>query len=138
MTAVLQMSRAASATAERPTIEECYATHRAFVFHRCLRYGAGDLAFAEEVTHDVFVKLLEHLPSLRDLHDLGGWLNRVSANLAISRLRRERSLFRKLQALWVTAERAETDTARHAIERKQLAGHVLDALRMLPPRERVF
>ena len=65
MTAALHISHAGSAAADRPTLEECYATHRAFVFHRCLRYGAGDVAFAEEVTQDVFVKLLEHLPQPR-------------------------------------------------------------------------
>src|SRR5262245_28617905 len=136
MTAALVVSRAESATADQPTLEECYAAHRAFVFHRCLRYGAGDGAFAEEVTQAVFLKLLEHLPHLRDTHDLGGWLNRVTANLAVSRLRRERSLLGKLQSLWVTGDRAESDTAQHVIERKQVAGHVLEALRMLPSRER--
>jgi RNA polymerase sigma-70 factor (ECF subfamily) len=132
------MSRAGSAIADRPTLEECYATHRAFVFHRCLRYGAGNVAFAEEVTQDVFLKLLEHLPHLRDTHDLGGWLNRVAANLAISRLRRERSLLGKLQSLWLAADRAEPETAQHLIERKQIARDVLEALNMLPPRERVI
>lgn len=138
MTAALQISRAESATADRPSFEECYATYRGFVFHRCLRYGAGDVSFAEEVTQDVFLKLVEHLPRLRDPHDLGGWINRVTANVAISRLRRERSLLGKLRALWVTADRADTDTARHAVERKQIAGSVLEALRMLSPRERVI
>ena len=55
-----------------------------------------------------------------------------------SRLRRERSLLGKLQAVWFSAERAETDTAQHVVERKQLAGNVVDALRTLPPRERVI
>src|SRR5688572_29237414 len=127
MTAALRIAPAESATAERPTLAECYATHRTFVFHRCLRYGAGDVAFAEEVTQDVFVKLLEHLPHLRDAHDLGGWLNRVAANLAISRLRRERSLVGKLRALWITADRADTDTVHRIFERKQVADHVLEA-----------
>jgi RNA polymerase sigma-70 factor, ECF subfamily len=138
MTAALHMSRTDSATADRPTLEECYATHRAFVFHRCLRYGAGDVAFADEVTQEVFLKLWEHLPTLRETHDLGGWLNRVAANLAISRLRRERSLLGKLHALWSTADRADTDTALRVVERKQIAGQVLDALRTLPARERVI
>lgn len=137
MTAALHLSHAESAPADRPTLEECYAAHRAFVFHRCLRYGAGDVAFAEEVTQDVFLKLMEQLPQLRDAHDLGGWLNRVAANLAISRLRRERSLLGKLRSLWVVADRADTDTAERQIERKQIAREVLDALRTLPARERV-
>jgi RNA polymerase sigma-70 factor (ECF subfamily) len=138
MTAALHMSRTDSATADRPTLEECYATHRAFVFHRCLRYGAGDVAFADEVTQEVFLKLWQHLPNLDDAHDLGAWLNRVTANLAISRLRRERSLLGKLHALWSIAGRADTETALHVVERKQLAGQVLDALRTLSPRERVI
>lgn len=130
-------SRTESAPADPPTLEECYAEYRAFVFHRCLRYGAGDVAFADEVTQDVFFKLWQHLPHLRDTHDVGGWLNRVTANLAISRLRRERSLLGKLHAIWSTADRADTNTALRVVERKETASQVLDALRMLPPRERV-
>ena len=137
MTAALHMSRTESAAADRPTIEECYAAHRASVFHRCLRYGAGDVGFADEVTQDVFLKLWEHLPHLDDVHDLGPWLHRVTANLAISRLRRERSLLGKLQAIWTTAERADHETAVRVVERKQTASRVLDALGSLPPRERV-
>ena len=116
-----------------PTLEACYQAHRGHVFHVCLRYGAGDAAFAEEVTQDVFLKLMEHLPRLRDPHDLRGWLHRVAANLAISRLRRERSLVGKLRALWSVsaaappADAAVGDDARRALE----------TLRDLPPRERV-
>ena len=138
MTVALPISHADAVASDRPTIEDCYARHHAFVFHRSLRYGAGNVAFAEEVTQDVFLKLMEHLPRLRDTHDLGGWLNRVTANLAISRMRRERSFLGKLQLLWGSAERADTDTAQHVVERKQTAHEVLEALRTLPPRERVI
>ena len=137
MTAVLQMSTAESASADRPTFEACYAEHRSFVFHRCLRYSLGDVAFAEEITQDVFLKLSERLPTLRDAHDLGGWLNRVTANLAISRLRRERSLLGKLRSLWIAAGNDGSESVHQAMERKQRAGHVLEALGALPPRERV-
>ena len=136
MTPALHMPRTEAASAARPTVEACYVAHRALVFHRALRYGAGDVAFAEEVTQDVFIKLIEHLPHLRDAHDLGGWLHRVTANVAISRLRRERSLLGKLQALWSTSDRTG-ESALGAALRKQRADEVLDALRTLPPRERV-
>jgi len=130
------MPRTEAASAERPTLEACYVEHRALVFHRCLRYGAGDVAFAEEVTQDVFLKLMEHLPHLRDAHDLGGWLHRVAANLAISRLRREKSLLGKLQSLWSTSQ-YEGESAHGVVERKQIADQVLDTLATLPARERV-
>jgi len=137
MTTALHLPRSEAASAAGPTLEACYLAHRQIVFHRCLRYGAGDVAFAEEVTQDVFLKLLEHLPNLRDTHDLGGWLHRVAANLAISRLRRERSLLGKLQALWSVADRGDDDSALGVVERKQRADQVLDTLRVLPARERV-
>ena len=137
MTPALQMSRTEAASTARPTLEQCYLSNRAVVFHRCLRYGAGNVAFAEEVTQDVFVKLMEHLPHLRDPDDLGGWLHRVAANLAISRLRRERSLLGKLQWLWSPEERADERDALAVVERKQAADQVLTALRTLPARERV-
>src|SRR5262245_59166656 len=127
------MPHAEAAPTERSTLEACYVAHRAVVFHRGLRYGAGDVAFAEEVTQDVFVRLIEHLPHLRDAHDLGGWLHRVAANLAISRLRRERSLLGKLKALWSTSAAAAPADA--AIGEQ--ARRALETLRDLPPRERV-
>ncbi len=136
MVPMLVSSREA-ASAARPTIEACYRAHRDVIFHRCLRYGAGNVAFAEEVTHDAFVKLVEHLPSLADVEDLGGWLHRVAVNLAISRLRRERSWIGKVQALLFTSDASGHDTAIGSLERTQTAHRVLAALRELPPRERV-
>lgn len=137
MTPALQLPRSeAASSTQRSTLEACYVAHRAVVFHRCLRYGAGNVAFAEEVTQDVFVRLIEHLPHLRDADDLGGWLHRVAANLAISRLRRERSLLGKLQALWSTSPHVDESALGLAL-RKQRADRVLDTLRLLPPRERV-
>ena len=38
-----------------------YEEHRDRVFSLCLRYGAGNVAWAEDATHDVFVRLLERL-----------------------------------------------------------------------------
>jgi RNA polymerase sigma-70 factor (ECF subfamily) len=139
MTTAVQMSRleGTGTSADRPTLEACYLAYRGVVFHRCLRYGAGDVAFAEEVTQDVFIKLMEHLPRLHDAHDLGGWLHRVTANLAISRLRRERSLLGKLQTMWSTTDRIQPDSAAGIVERRQIADRVLDTLRLLAPRERV-
>ena len=69
---------------QRVGFEEAWDAHRARVFHWALRYGAGDAAFAEDLTHDVFLKLWSRLPSLDAQDDLGGWLYTVTARLAVT------------------------------------------------------
>jgi RNA polymerase sigma factor (sigma-70 family) len=122
---------------QEASFAECYAAHHRRIYHLCLRYGSGDHGFAEDVTHDAFVKLLQHLPRLRDHDDLGAWLYRVATNLALSELRRRRSL-----RAWFDrrgpAEVAAADPAPDlAAEQRQAAQHALQTLATLPPRERV-
>ena len=51
----------------------------------------GEKTTAEDVTHDVFVGLPEALRRYEDQGKLEWWLRRVTARLALSRLRRDRS-----------------------------------------------
>lgn len=69
--------------------ERWYRAHFREVYVQCLRYAAGDAGWAEDVAHDVFVKLLEHQQEIDDAR-VGAWLYRVAANTAISRVRRRR------------------------------------------------
>ncbi len=73
-----------------------YQEHRGRVYHLCLRLGAGNVAWAEDATQDVFVKLLAELPRLSATEDLGGWIYRVTVNTCLSRLRREGSVWRRV------------------------------------------
>jgi RNA polymerase sigma factor (sigma-70 family) len=66
---------------------------------------AGRGAWAEDLVQDVFFRLLEHMSELDRQQDVGGWLYRVTSNLAISRLRRERTLSRIQSAQAVAAVR---------------------------------
>jgi len=54
------------------------------------------VAWAEDLTHDVFVRLLERLPHLTDADDLGGWIHRVTMNTCLTRLRRDGSTWRRV------------------------------------------
>lgn len=117
--------------------ETCYQAHRERVFHWGLRFGGGRAAWAEDLTHDVFLKLLEKLPELTNHDDLGGWLYRVTANLAISRLRRDRSLLSRLKRIVVSAYRAFPASPQVAVEQKEAARAALESLKRLPERERV-
>jgi RNA polymerase sigma factor (sigma-70 family) len=117
-------------------LEVCYQRHRQMVYRVCMRYAGGHPGWAEDLMHDVFVKLIEHAPRLRDQQDLGGWLYRVAANVAISRLRRERGLGERLRALWSPDEvlAPASDTL---IEHKDAAQAAMTALGALPGQERV-
>lgn len=121
------------APADKLQLEAAYDAYRERVFQWALRYAAGSEAWAEDLTHDVFLKLSGRLARLDAREDLAGWLYRVTANLAVSRLRRERSFLGLVQRLWASARGHEEE---HATA--HVASHA--ALRMLselPDRERV-
>jgi RNA polymerase sigma-70 factor, ECF subfamily len=118
------------------TFEECYRAHRHSVYRIGLRYGNGSVGWAEDLAHDVFLKLLEHLERLEDPDDLGGWLYRVATNLALDRLRRERSLFGRLKTLLRGASPEATSEVDRLLSNRQDSAAAVRALESLPPRER--
>jgi RNA polymerase sigma-70 factor (ECF subfamily) len=122
--------------AEEPrTLAACYRAHRDGVYRTCLLFGGGRTAWAEDATHDVFVKLIEALPRLHDHHDLGGWLYRVSVNLCISRLKRERRLLYRVFPWLESSARADVDLFA-GLEAQERARAALATLDGLPARER--
>ncbi len=121
---------------EQPvTFEDCYQRHRNEVYRLGLRYGGGRRGWAEDLTHDVFVKLLEHFGQLEDVDDLGGWLHTITSRLAISRLRREQSWFGRLHRVPATPQ--QELPADDLLSRHQAASAVVEVMRTLPARERV-
>lgn len=141
------MADAATLTVDRPVdpgrmsissdFETCYRRHWSRVFRWCLRYGGGDAAWAEDLAHDVFVRLLEHLPLLERHDDLGGWLYRATANMAISRLRRDRSWLERIASAWRALQGDTIPSAEIIVVRREAAARALATLNELPPRERV-
>ena len=70
-------------------IEELYAVaYRRLVVQLCAL--TGDLAEAEDVVQDAFVRALGRWPRVRTLDNPEAWLRRVAINLARSRWRRTR------------------------------------------------
>ena len=117
------------------SFESLYQRHHQQVFRWCLRYGGGSSVWAEDVTHDVFLRLFEHLPKLKDPDELGGWLYRVTAHLALKRLSRDRSLLERLVRLVQPAPPSER--ADQLVERREDTAAAVKALETLPPGERV-
>lgn len=126
-----QSGRVRLETAEE-RVRNLYDAHHRKVFYWALRVGAGDRAFAEDVTHDVFVRLLQHIDRLSDDEEMGAWLHRVTVRLAFTRLSRAR---------WRTQllDRFGFGFLHHAPEaeaRIELS-ETLTALGELPEKERV-
>lgn len=121
--------------ARHHTFEALYAAHRVRVFQLCLRYGGGSSGWAEDVTHDVFIKLFEHLPRLSAHEDLGGWLYRVTSNLALRKLR-DRSLFERIFSL-IKEPEAHVPAPDQLVEHRQETARAVAAIQSLPPKERV-
>ena len=115
---------------------KAYERHSQRVLRLCLRFGGGSLAWAEDVTHDVFMRLLTNLPSLGEQEEVEGWLVTVTTRLCLKRLERERSVFGRV-LLKLSGATAEPVAAPDELfELKDSARAVLAALNGLPPRER--
>ena len=118
--------------------EQCYAAHRDHIYRLGLRYGGNRTAFAEDLTHDVFLKLLKSGPSLDQIENIGAWLHTAAANLAVSRLRAEKSLLGRLSRLFTRAAgRVEERSPQVMLELQESAALATRALASLPPRQRV-
>lgn len=120
---------------EARSFEDVYRRHRDGVLGWALRYCAGRSDLAEDVAHDVFLKLHQQLARLTGLEDVGAWLYRVTVNEALSRLRRERSFGAKVKQL-LFGEEETRPGADHDFERHEKTLLVERALAALPDLER--
>lgn len=123
--------------AETMDIDALYRRHHRLVYRLALRYGRGNVAWAEDVTHDVFLDLMKALATLTDRDHLEGWLYRTTSNRCLNRLRRDR--FLALSPIrWLLgqdeADRSPVDEV--TIARDDLR-RALEALGTLPPKEQV-
>ena len=118
---------------EAIAFDDVYRAERDRVYAWALRYGGGRGAWAEDVTHDVFLQLHRNLKQL-ELRDIGAWLYRVTANRALSRLKHESSWVGKLERLLTFGPPAQPD---EVLERKDDAAAAMRLLNTLPPKERM-
>lgn len=122
---------------DNATLEGLYNTYRHKVYRLGLRYGRGSQQWAEDLTQDVFMRLFEHLSHLDQTSDLGGWLYRVATNVALHRLRHDRSWLARVQGLLRASDPEFEPGADVALEGREAEAAGLEAVHALPPKEKV-
>lgn len=132
-----KLSSAELRAAETKLLTRLYERYRRQVFQLALRYGGGRVGWAEDVTHDVFTKLVGQSFSLVEVEDLDGWFYRVTTRRCLNRLRHER-FAQSAPVSWLlrlSAGTVPTPETRALVsaELRQVA----EALEHLPPKERV-
>lgn len=118
-------------------VAAAYREHGAEVFRVALRFGRGDRAWAEDLTHEVFITLHEDWNTLADPRRVWGWLYRATTRRCLNRLRRERLLERP----WIRWLAAGWRSPGPDPERVTLGREALDAVfaqvAELPDKQRV-
>lgn len=121
---LLDRLRAGDAGAYRAISED----HLKPILNHCKRM-LGNLAEAEDVTQETFLKLWQTPPRPEKTGKVSTWLYRVANNACVDRLRRRKD---------TTSEEELADSVRpsRALERKRTAEAVQRAIARLPERQR--
>lgn len=76
-----------------PYFELLYQRYRRKVIGRCLHF-VGDLAEAEDITHDIFIRLLDSLHRFKGVSRFSTWLYRITHNHCQDVIRRQHIITR--------------------------------------------
>src|SRR5579862_1408334 len=93
----------------------------------------GNVADAQDLTQEAFIKALQHQEQLKDEQKAAHWLSRIATNTAIDFLRRNsRATFCEIEE----APESHTESPEQALLRSEHREYLEDGLRLLSPRER--
>jgi RNA polymerase sigma-70 factor, ECF subfamily len=93
----------------------------------------GNIADAQDLTQEAFIKALQHEEQLKDEQKAAHWLSRIATNTAIDFLRRNgRTTFCEIS----DAPESHSETPEQLLLRSEQRNYLEDGLRLLSPRER--
>ena len=93
----------------------------------------GNVADAQDLTQEAFIKALQHQEQLKDEQKAAHWLSRIATNTAIDFLRRNsRATFCEIEE----APESHAESPEQSLLRSEHRGYLEDGLRLLSPRER--
>ena len=97
----------------------------------------GNVADAQDLTQDVFIKALERSGQLKDSEKAAHWLSRIATNTAIDFLRRhQRGAFCELDDMPEQAGSTPAESPEALLLRSERETILAGGLRTLPARER--
>jgi RNA polymerase sigma-70 factor (ECF subfamily) len=108
------------------------AEHLRRIFVQIYRI-VGNVADAQDLTQEAFIKALQHKEQLKDERKAAHWLSRIATNTAIDFLRRS------AQATFCEIDHApesDSETPEEILLRSEHRDYLEDGLRLLSPRER--
>jgi RNA polymerase sigma-70 factor, ECF subfamily len=111
-------------------------SYQDMVFSTAARLASND-AQAEDISQEVFIKAYENFEHLRVSPAAGGWLKTVATNLALNHLTRYRKRWRLFSEEPAVPEVPLPDTAAAELDVEQQRAVIDDALRRLPPHQRL-
>jgi RNA polymerase sigma-70 factor, ECF subfamily len=93
----------------------------------------GNVADAQDLTQEAFIKALQHQEQLKDAQKAAHWLSRIATNTAIDFLRRSgRATFCEIDE----APQSHGESPEQLLLRSEQRNYLEDGLRLLSPRER--
>ena len=93
----------------------------------------GNVADAQDLTQEAFIKALQHEEQLKDEQKAAHWLSRIATNTAIDFLRRSgRASFCEIE----NAPVSHAESPEQLLLRSEQRNYLEDGLRLLSPRER--
>jgi RNA polymerase sigma-70 factor, ECF subfamily len=125
------------ATTLSDPLEQLYERYHRLVFHLALRYGNNNVAWAEDITHDIFLKLLSTPLGLVDHEALSGWFYRVTTRHCLNKLRHEALLNSAPLRWFFAAERQEFRNPESDTVASDELAKVAKVVGELPPKERL-
>ena len=94
-----QLVRAFQVNRDNRYIQEIYHRHYQKIFHTCLGI-VKDREIANDLVQDIVLKMMQHLPQLKNGQLLGLWLHRIAKNHCID--------YQKSWSGWATIEATES------------------------------
>ena len=118
---------------------ELWLTYKDRVYSIALYFFHGDTALAEDVTQDVFIKVLGSLDRFAGRADLSTWLYRIVANACMDEQRRRRrwSFLGELGDALPTAWSEPRPSAIEGLVADERAQMIRDAIGALSPKLRI-
>ncbi len=97
----------------------------------------GNVADAQDLTQEAFIKALQHGDQLKDLEKASHWLSRIATNTAIDFLRRHgRISMVDIADVPETELRQPSESPEQSVLRGEHQAYLEDGLRLLSDRER--